>query len=142
MTICLRSGAPRRCVSTSTVLDASAVLAHLLDEPGKDRVEAARTAGAAIGAVNLSEVAARLADAGLNEDEVRMLVDRLALEIVPFDEELAYQTGLLRPHTRHLGLSLGDRACLALGLRLGLLVLTADAAWGGLSLGVRIELAR
>ncbi len=129
-------------MSSSAVLDASAVLTHVLDEPGKDRVEEARRAGAALVAVNLAEVEARLADAGLGEDEIHMLVDRLALEIVPFDEDLAYQTGLLRPLTRQLGLSLGDRACLALGLRLGLPVLTADAAWSGLQFGVPIELVR
>ncbi|HLZ70041.1 MAG TPA: type II toxin-antitoxin system VapC family toxin [Dehalococcoidia bacterium] len=127
---------------SSSVLDASAVLAYLRDEPGKDRVEQAREEGAALGAVNLSEVVARLAREGLSENEIRMLVDRLSLEIIPFEKALAYQTGILLPVTQHRGLSLGDRACLALAARLGLPALTADRGWAGLQLGVAIELVR
>lgn len=127
---------------SSSVLDASALLTVLLAEPGATRTLAAARTGAALGAVNLAEAATRMREVGASEDEIREQIAKLGLDVIPFDEELAYQTGLLRPLTRHLGLSLGDRACLALGLRLGLPVLTADAAWAGLQLGVAIELVR
>jgi ribonuclease VapC len=124
------------------VLDASALLTVLLAERGAQRTLEAARQGAALGTVNLAEVVARMRETGASEDEIREQIAKLGLEIIPFDEELAYQTGFLRPLTRHLGLSLGDRACLALGLRLGLPVLTADAAWAGLQLGVQIEVVR
>jgi PIN domain nuclease of toxin-antitoxin system len=127
---------------SSSVLDASALLTVLLAERGAQRTLDAARRGAALGTVNFAETVARMRETGAIEDEIREQIAKFGLEIVPFDEELAYQTGLLRPLTRHLGLSLGDRACLALGLRLGLLVLTADAAWAGLQLGVQIEVVR
>lgn len=99
-------------------------------------------ARAAIGAVNLSEVAAKLADAGMPEEAVREALEGLALEIRDFDRELAFQTGMLRPTTRSAGLSPADRACLALGRRLGLPVLTTDRAWKGLDVAVEVRLVR
>ncbi|MHB8575791.1 MAG: type II toxin-antitoxin system VapC family toxin [Dehalococcoidia bacterium] len=126
----------------SSTLDASALLAHFLDEPGKQAVAAALLAGAAISAVNLAEVLARLHQNGTHELALRQAVARLGLDVVPFDEDLAYRTAVLRPLTRHLGLSLGDRACLALAQKLGLPVLTADRAWADLSLGITIQLIR
>ncbi|MFZ1106612.1 MAG: PIN domain-containing protein [Hyphomicrobiaceae bacterium] len=71
-----------------------------------------------------------------------MIVYRYRLAIVPFDEELARQTGALRPATRSLGLSLGDRACLALAQRERLPVLTADRSWAKLDLGIAITMVR
>lgn len=127
---------------SSTVLDSSALLALLNLEPGHERVRAALRAGAAIGAVNFSEVVARLSDAGQSEAEIRAAIDPLALEIVDFDAELAFRAGLLRPATRHAGLSLGDRACLALAERLDLPALTADRLWADLNLGMRVEVIR
>jgi len=62
--------------------------------------------------------------------------------VAQLTHEDAVTIGRLRPATRGLGLSLGDRACLALGLRLGLPALTADGAWAGVSVGVRVELIR
>ncbi len=70
---------------------------------------------------------------------IREAIDTLNLVIVPFDAELAYLTGLLRTATRAAGLSLGDRACLALAQRLSAPVLTADQAWKGLDVGVEIR---
>jgi len=127
---------------SSHVLDASALLALLKQEQGQEVVAPIVDAGAAIGAINLSEVVARLCHDGRDEHEIRRILGELNLEIISFDEELAYQTGLLLPLTRHRGLSLGDRACLALAARLGLPALTADRSWAGLQLGVQIEVVR
>ena len=124
------------------VLDASAALAVLQQEPGGERVAQALDEGAVISAVNLSEVVAKLADRGLPESEIRADIRYLRMDIAPFDADAAFAAGLLIPLTRAAGLSLGDRACIALGQRHGLPVLTADAAWAGLGLGVEITVLR
>ena len=67
---------------------------------------------------------------------------KLGLTVVPFDEEQAYKAGLLRQTTRSQGLSLGDRACLALAHSLGLPAITADRAWSNLNVGVEVILVR
>ena len=123
------------------VLDASAVLALLNDEPGADRV-AKVLPDSVISAVNLAEVVAKLAEAGMPGDEIREALDPLGLEVVPFEEELAYAAGELRPKTRSLGLSLGDRACLALGVRLGLSVLTTEGAWQKAAVSIPVVVIR
>lgn len=74
--------------------------------------------------------------------EVRDILGGLHLSIVPFDDELAYDCAGLRPVTKHLGLSLGDRACLALAKREVLPVLTADRVWSELDIGVEVRLIR
>ena len=123
------------------VLDASALLALLNTEPGSEEVE--RTIpGAAISTVNLSEVVAKLVEAGMPEEAVRSVLGGIGLEIHPFDVELAFQTGILRPQTRALGLSLGDRACVALGLQLKAPVLTTDRNWKSLDVGVEVRAIR
>ncbi len=127
---------------SSSVLDASALLTILLAERGAQRTLEATRRGAALGTVNLAEVVTRMQDIGASEEEIRREIAKFGLEIIPFDEDLAYQAGLLRPLTRQLGLSLGDRACLVLGARMGLPVLTADAAWASLQLGVQVEVIR
>ena len=126
---------------SEVVLDASALLALLNAEPGAEKV-AAVLSGAVVSAVNLSEVAAKLAEAGMPEASIRKALDGLALEVVPFDREQAYATGQLRPLTRPLGLSLGDRACLALAQQLGLPAVTTDADWANLELGIDVQLVR
>lgn len=123
------------------VLDASAVLALLQDEPGSDLV-AARLPGATISAVNLSEVVAKLADAGMPESEIRRALGPLGLEVRAFDEQDAIAAGLLRPSTKALDLSLGDRACLALGVVLSRPVVTTERAWTKLKIGADVVLAR
>lgn len=122
------------------VLDASALLALLNREPGEALVAQALAEGAMISTVNLSEVVAKLADIGMPEAETREAIEPLGLEIVGFDAADAFSAGLLRPATRADGLSLGDRACLALGMRSGLPVLTADRGWSGLALGAGVEI--
>ena len=123
------------------VLDASALLALPNQEPGHEEV-ARSISHAAISAVNLSEVVAKLADNGMPEKKIREALKGLALEVHSFDQELAYETGLLRPTTKSSGLSLGDRSCLALGSRLELPVLNTDRAWEGLNAGVEVRLVR
>ncbi|MFN0192048.1 MAG: type II toxin-antitoxin system VapC family toxin [Aestuariivirga sp.] len=125
----------------SIVLDASALLAMLWDEPGGDQVEKA-SQGAAISAVNLAEVVGKLADRGIDEDSAKTYLSRFALNVAEFSEKQAYATGSLRGVTREAGLSLGDRACLSLARTLGLPVLTADRAWKNLQHGVEIKLIR
>jgi len=123
------------------VVDASALLALLQGEPGLEGWDAA-IADAAISAVNLAEVIAKLADAGMPEGEIRETLEPLGLEVADFDADQAYQAGLLRPLTRQFGLSLGDRACLALARSRGLPVLTADQAWEAVQVGVEVRVIR
>ncbi len=99
-------------------------------------------AGATIGAVNLAEVAAKLSDWGVPDDERREALGGLGLHVVGFDEDLAYRSSALRGMTRDRGLSLGDRACVALGQRLGVPVLTSDRNWQGVAVGVEFEWVR
>ena len=125
------------------VLDASAILAALFREPGADIVEAHYEAGI-VSSVNLSEVAAKLSDRNMPGIEARMLLSGLGLAVRPFDESLAYMAGALRDATRPFGLSLGDRACFALGLAEGVPVVTVDRKWADVSetVGVEVVLAR
>ncbi len=92
--------------------------------------------------MNLAEVVTRLSILGMPEGEVREALTVLGLEIMPFDEEQAFRAGLLSAHTQPLGLSLGDRACLALALTTRAVALTADRAWKDLNIGVEIKLIR
>jgi PIN domain nuclease of toxin-antitoxin system len=126
---------------SSYVLDASALLALLNGEPGSEQVAAVLTE-AVISSVNLSEVIARLADAGRSRTEISEFLEALELEVASFDTEMAYRAGMLRPLTRHLGLSLGDRTCLALGEFLRLPVMTADRAWGELDIEIEVQIVR
>lgn len=125
-------------MSSGTLLDASALLALIFREPGHELV--AKAYPAAISTVNLSEVVAKLRDRGVSPQEAAELQDELGLDVIPLGLEAAIQAGLLRDSTRGIGLSLGDRCCLATARLGGFTVLTADAAWEGLapSLGVTI----
>ena len=123
------------------VSDASAVLALLQDEEFSE-FDPERLVGAAISAVNFSEVLAKLGSGGLTEGEADAAVGALGLHVIAFDEPQARSAARLWPAVRRLGLSLADRACLALGLRLGQLVVTADRVWAQLDVGVEIILIR
>jgi PIN domain nuclease of toxin-antitoxin system len=125
---------------TEAVLDASALLALLNGEPGSETV-AAVVSEAVISSVNLSEVVAKLADHGMDERDLRGLIDGLGLSVVPFDEEQAYAAGLMRPATRRAGLSLGDRACLALARLRRAPAYTTDRSWKAIG-GVKIHAIR
>jgi ribonuclease VapC len=136
-------GTPK--LSANSVLDASALLALMLDEPGADRVELAIEDSAAVSAVNWAEAMSRVAELGIDPVQESTRLTQLfgvRLAIVPFEAVHAAEVARLRPLTRHLGLSLGDRACLALGVALSLPVLTGDRAWGQLDPTFRIELIR
>jgi ribonuclease VapC len=126
---------------TRSVLDASALLALLNAEPGSRLVEE-NLSGAAMSAVNLSEVVAKLAERGMPEPEMRAAIDGLGLDIRSFDAEMAYAAGSLRPATRSLGLSLGDRACLSLARSLRAPALTTDRGWKKLRIGVKVRTLR
>lgn len=115
-------------VPRAAVLDATCVLALLFQEPGAPIVASALAGRAQFSSVNYQEVVAKLVDRGVSEDAIPSAL-QLPFELVDFDEELALAAGLLRAETRQLGLSAGDRACLALAQRAGITALTADPAW-------------
>jgi PIN domain nuclease of toxin-antitoxin system len=123
----------------SVVLDASALLALLNAEEGADLVQDFLPQSV-ISTVNLAEVVTRLSILGMPEGEVREALTVLGLEIIPFDEEQAFRAGLLSVYTQPLGLSLGDRACLALALTTRDTALTANRIWKDLDIGVAIKL--
>ncbi|AFZ56841.1 type II toxin-antitoxin system VapC family toxin [Anabaena cylindrica FACHB-243] len=130
-----------------SVLDASAFLAYLRDEPGAEIVENALINGCYISIINWVEVLSKIVDLGESPDEIikRLRDEGLlenSLEIIACNEEDAIIIAKFRPLTKSAGLSLGDRACLALGKRLNLPVLTADKVWCSLSLGITINLIR
>lgn len=116
------------------VLDASAVLAVLNGEPGEENVIPI-LAESAISTVNLTEVGAKLLEAGMDEASAQIAVSVLGIgEVMDFDEDLAWETAKLRPLTKQHGLSLGDRACLALAMKLKVPAVTADKQWSKLKL--------
>lgn len=121
------------------VLDASALLALLHEEPGAREVEAVLE-GSRMSAVNWSEVAAHLVEQGMTSDRVRTSMPHFGVDVVAFDRAQADAAGALRRTTRAAGLSLEDRACLALALQEGATALTADRAWAKLDIGVSISL--
>lgn len=128
---------------TDSLLDASALLALLAVERGAEIV-AATIPGAHIGAVNLEEVIGKLARRGMPENEIGEVIANLGLVVHPFTAELAFRSGLLRAITDGYGLSLGDRAALALSQQLGIPIYTSDSAWSqlGALIGVTIRLIR
>jgi PIN domain nuclease of toxin-antitoxin system len=132
---------------SSRVLDASALLAYVDDEPGAETVEERLAEGMLISAVNWAEVLSKLAERGVASDRLReQLIDvgvlGQSLEIRSFTEDDASAAAGLKQATRSLGFSLADRACLALALRTRLPVATADRAWAEAPLPVAVELLR
>jgi ribonuclease VapC len=123
------------------VLDASALLALINAEPGWEIVASA-LGEAAISTVNLAEVVTKMIDIGIPEDDAWSEAADLVPAIIDFGPELARATAELRTATRSQGLSLGDRACLALAKHLHLPALTADSAWRRLSIGIELQFLR
>ena len=135
-------------MSKLSVLDASAVLAYLLQEKGQDRVEAALDAGHCwLSTVNLCEVLGKLCDRGMPLQEAQAAVDDLGLFIKDFDAEAASLAAMLRTQTKPIGASLGDRACLALAEKAAnsqviLTVFTAEQAWAKLKWPFKVTVIR
>jgi ribonuclease VapC len=127
----------------TVVLDASALLARLLREPGMDRVDEALR-DAMMSTVNLAEVVSYFSQRGVDPDATRALLGELPITYVAPDENLAFEAGLMRAATLKAGLSLGDRFCLAQARATKTIALTADRAWKPLAeeLGVEVELIR
>lgn len=125
----------------AAVLDSSAVLAAVREEPGHEQV-AAVLGQAVISSVNLAEVLAKVLERTLPLDAHEAALASSGLTVEPFGPADARASALLHLPTRSRGLSFGDRACLALGQRLGLPVLTADRAWVDLELGIAITVIR
>jgi ribonuclease VapC len=124
------------------VLDASAILAVLNREPGADKLTAQLLSTGVASTVNLAEVQSKLVDRGIGADAAWIATLSSVQEAVPFTTEQAKIAGHLITETRPLGLSLADRACLALGLDLKAPVYTADRSWKNLKVGIRIHVIR
>lgn len=112
------------------VFDSSAVLAAIFDEPGGDRVAELWADGENLwSTVNYAEVIAKLAQRGMPDDDIRIVMEGVPLTLAPFDQETAHTAGLLQRSAKSLGLSLGDRACLALAQIRNAPAVTADRIW-------------
>lgn len=125
----------------TVVLDASALLAYLQDEPGGKEVEAV-LAESVISSVNWAEIVQKSVAVGVVVDGMRDDLESLGLLITPFTPEDGLVAGQLWLNTRPYGLSLGDRACLSLGFRLNAPVLTCDRIWANLSLTLDVRVVR
>lgn len=128
---------------STIVLDASALLTMLLGEKGASHV-AERLDGALISTVNYCEVVAHYARLDAAADDIRAMLSTLPMDLVPVDENVAFEAGMMRRAGEAIGLSLGDRICLALAKTRACPVLTADKAWKTVAgeLGVKVELLR
>jgi len=126
----------------AVVLDASAVIALLREEPGAETV--ARHAGdAAISAVNLQEIAKELLITGIPMPVVRQMLAELHLDVRAHAQEDAFEAAELAQATQKYGRGLGDRSCMALAVQLGVPALTTDRAWAKLDIpGLEVQLAR
>ena len=123
------------------VLDSSALMALLRGEPGADKVMACLPQ-AVVSAVNQAEVQTKLVASGLDEKLAWWHIEELGCPSIPFDEQQARVAGALVKVTQPFGLSLGDRACLALALERKAAVYTTDKIWSNLALGIQIEVIR
>jgi PIN domain nuclease of toxin-antitoxin system len=128
---------------SSFVFDASTVLVSINKELGYEPVDAiVESDDVIISSVNLAEVVTKLVLKGSADSQIDAALAPYRLSIIPFSQVGATRAGLLAARTRHRGLSLADRACLALAMELGLPVVTADRSWADLDLGIDIRLIR
>lgn len=125
----------------SVVLDSSALLAYFNGEKGADAV-AEIIGDALVSAVNYAEVVTKLVERGGSLERARAALGIVDLDVVDFSRSLAEQAGGLVSRTGSKGLSLGDRACLALAQREGRPAFTADRAWASLDIGIEVRLIR
>ncbi|MGB3469764.1 MAG: type II toxin-antitoxin system VapC family toxin [Erythrobacter sp.] len=129
-------------MSDTIVMDASAILSLINGETGAAFV-ARHLPGSVIGATNFAEVVSKLTERGMTKEDIDETLEGLDLDIRPLSKEQAKLVGYLRRDTKDLGLSLGDRACLALAVDLDATALTCDRAWGELRIaGLQIEIVR
>lgn len=128
-------------MNSKVVLDASALLCLLNDEPGADQIVDVLT-HSVIGTANLAEVVSKLRDRGLPLDDVREALGGLHLDVRPLSPAQALIVGDLRPSTKELGLSLGDRACLALAIDLKADMFTTDGPLASAEVGITITNVR
>jgi ribonuclease VapC len=130
--------------TAAVVLDASVLLALFNDEPGAERVMQALEQPCLLSAANHTEVLTKLLDKGLSPEDAATVMTSVELRIVAFDVAQSADAAWLRPATRKVGLSLGDRACLALARATGAAVLTADKPWLQIAqaAGVKVECIR
>ncbi len=124
-----------------TVLDASALLAWLQDEPGAEIVDE-RLNEAFISTVNWAEVYQKALANKVDTTSLRKDIESLGTQIIPLSVQQAERAASLWQHTRVAGLSLGDRACLALGSELQCPILTTDRVWTELGLQLDIRAIR
>ena len=122
------------------VLDSSAILAAMLGEPGGD-LAGSMLASGIVSTANVAEVFSKLSEKGMLDEETVFDFRQLGLEIVDHDLEQAIKVAELRPLSKHLGLSLGDRSCLALAILRNATAITADRSWTTLTL-CRVESIR
>ena len=123
-------------------MDASAILAFIQGEPGSEKLTPDLLSDAICSAVNLAEVHGKLVSRGWSVAEAWEDALSLTPEVIPFDLSHARIAGDLVPHTRAFGLSLGDRACLALGLLFKAPVYTTEQIWKKLKLQVPVHVIR
>jgi ribonuclease VapC len=128
--------------SNSAVLDASAILAVIYGEHGAEKLTPELLANSLVSSVNLAEVHSKLVARGWDVEQAWDDSTSVVGQILPFTMEQAKTAGNLFLTTRSLGLSLGDRACLALALEHNALVYTAERSWKNLKLDLRINLIR
>ncbi len=126
---------------SAIVFDSSVVIAILKQSPGFSTAESSLS-DALISTVNWAEVATYLARNSVPRETIQEVLTSFPIQVVPFEESLAIETGYLYPSSKNLGLSLGDRACLALALSRKLPVLTADLVWSQLNLDISIRVLR
>ncbi len=124
------------------VLDSSAILAILFGEPGAAAITDGLRADSVASTINLAEVQTKLVRLGQDPDVAWQDAAATPSRILPYTEDHAKLTGSLAARTRHLGLSLGDRSCLALGILLNSPVYTADQIWRNLDIGIPIHIIR
>lgn len=127
------------------VLDSSALLAVSKGERGAEfAIELINSKDCVISSVNMAEVATRLLDLGLPAHELQRAVAQFGVDVIDFNQEQALACAALRPLTKSAGLSLGDRACLALAKLMDGIAVTADQAWQDvqISAGVKVLMIR
>ncbi len=128
-------------MSDTYVLDASAILCLLFRETGSEKVEVLLQ-DSVVSAVNYAEVVTKLHDRRTAPEVLSAIVAEFTPKVIDFDLSLALATASLRNASRSFGLSLGDRACLALAASKGAVAVTTDRSWEALQIGVRVMLVR